>query len=234
MSLQYIEARHAVIGWRNRWLAKIDDLFSDAVMCGFKSRLIFEIDMASLKNMMFTDDFVEKTLDPIILAWKLDKLNSIILEAEEDLASKSKKSVVANLVDNNLADQPLMGKILDIAGATASTGVAIAAVPVTASLSIASASGVVGFLGATTVAAPIVVTGAVVIAAAGFLARNRISNIKSSQQQRLKESIDLRLYEDVVFNKDGIALRQILRKAIEQTAGNILKELSYKGVNHAA
>lgn len=233
MGVQYIEARHSIIAWRNRWLNEVDKRIADKLYM-LNLNLNTEIDNFSVKDIVFTDSFVEKTLDPITLKWKLDRLNSIVLEAEKDLASKSKKSVVANLVDNNLADQPLMDKVLDLAGATASTSVAIAAVPVTASLSVVSAGGIAGLFGATTIAAPIVLAGVVVVTAAGFLARNRIANVKSSQQQRLKETTNSRVYADIIFNKGGTALRQVLRKAIEQTAEGVLKELKYKELSHAA
>lgn len=227
MPIQYIEARYTTLAWRNHWLAEIDKGIEDELQ-GLYIDLNNKIEGFSIKDIVFTDSFIEKTIDPVILSWKLEQLNLIVSEAEKDLAKSSGKSIVASLVNNELGSQPLMSKVLDLAGATATTGLAIAAVPVTASLSVVSAGGVAGLLGATTIAAPVVLAGAVVVTAAGFLARSKIANLKSGHQERLKESINLRVYEDIIFNKAGTSLRQLLKGAVEQTAEVVLKDFKDK------
>lgn len=233
MPIKYIEARYTTLAWRNHWLAEIDKEIEGSLQ-NLYIVLNGKVEGFSVKDIVFTDSFIEKTIDPIILDWKLERLNLIVSEAEKDLSVSSGNSIVASLVSNELASQPLMSKVLNFAGVTATTGVAIAAVPVTASLSVVSAGGVAGLLGATTIAAPVVLAGAVVVTAAGFLARSKIANVKSSHQERLKKTINLRVYEDVVFNKAGTSLRQILRGAVEQTAEVVLKDFKDKVSNNAA
>ena len=230
MNIEYIEAHHTILAWQERWLIEIDR-YMETELSKLQHELDAELDKLSVKDIIFTDSFIKEKLDPIISEWKKNTVNHIVPQSERDLPRAPEKFIGSHS-DNGMATPSLMDKLSGLASAIIPSGIAIAAVPTTVSLSSVSTVGVVDILGTTTISLPVVLAGAAVIGTAGYFAKDKITNLKSNQKQQLKEKITCNIYQDILFNKAETALRQMLRKTIEQTTESYLKELSE--VSHAA
>ncbi|MCY1368242.1 hypothetical protein D9M69_552100 [compost metagenome] len=221
-----------MLDWRDKWRQHIDAQLNAEVV-EVSQRIDAAITGMAATDLVRSKRFINTHLQPILARWIRVQSETLIRAAERDLLALNQHVLQVHAVETSLESELATRKLLDVAKAVLSTTGALASIPMALSLSTTSVSvgGILGLLGVTTtvVSAPAAIVGAAVVMTTGYVARDQIKKVKSNTQERLRLTLAAQIQENVLFNRKGTALSQILQRAIETSASSLIKELHHAG-----
>ncbi len=226
--MESMMARKAILDWRGRWTKNIcESLQQDS--SELKKMLDAKIDAMSFKEAILSKLFVRKTLQPIFVSWSENKAQELISAAQTDLLTTCEQSLHFKGASCALDENSSLEDIKDIAGASLSSAMAVAAIPtvVTFSTATVSAGGFLGLIGMTTsvIVMPYLILGICSLLLLFHLAGSRIQKIKTNRQVRLKEQMQGQIYKKILYGAKHKSLTLSLTEAVDETANKLIGEL---------
>lgn len=226
--LEAMTIRKAILSWRERWTKNFGErLQTDSL--DLLRVLDDEIEAMNFRNALFSKRFIRNKLQPIFLSWSKSKASELISDAEADLLKICQQSVPRHSTSTSLDAHDSVDDLKDIAGATLSSAMALAAIPtvVTFSTATISVGGILGFLGVTASVFLFkqLALGIFALVLLWSLATFRIRKIKTNRQARLKHQMQQQIKYKILYSKKNKSLNLTLNELIEETANKLIGEL---------
>ncbi|MNF79591.1 hypothetical protein D3C84_618050 [compost metagenome] len=226
--LEAMTIRKAILGWRERWTKNVGErLQADSL--DLLRVLDDEIEAMSFRNAIFSKRYIRNKLQPIFVSWSKSMASELISDAEADLLKICQQSVPRHSAYTSLDAHDSVDDLKDMAGATLSSAMALAAIPavVTFSTATVSVGGILGFLGVTAsvILFKQLALGFFALAFLWSLATFRVQKIKTNCQARLKHQMQQQIKYKILYCKKNKSLNLTLNELIEETANKLIGEL---------
>jgi hypothetical protein len=226
--LEAMTVCNAIRSWQQRWTKNVSERLQVEAR-DLQKILDTEIEAMSFRNAIFSKHFIRDKLQPIFVQWSEARAHQLIRDAEADLFKICEQSVPRHSAASVLDTNNSLVDLKDIAGATLSSALAVAAIPtvVTFSTGTVSVGGVLGLLGVTTsvVVFKQLAIGVIALVILWYLASIRIRKIKTNRQARLKLQMQQQIKDKILYSKKKKSLNISLNLVIEETAKKLIGEL---------
>lgn len=227
--LNAIAYRRQILDWRDRWIFSIDTHFSKQIYFFF-SIMDRKIDAMSYKQLIFSNDFYEKQIEPLFQSWIRDEVKSLSDNIQQDLSQiQSRVLAQAELDEHKITCNDNSAIVESVqTGGLLVTSLAGAGVVAAFSTTTVSAGGILGFVGFTTtvIAWPVVVVGGVAVLGALSLSGSKGMNIKNkgitNYKAKAHEALRTRL---LVGQPSTSCIVDQIQQSIEDTSDALLAEI---------
>jgi hypothetical protein len=170
--------------------------------------------------------FTSEKIEPVYERWLEIEIAEITQIAKKDLEGVRSLALDSSVSPGAFDQRVDMNTIGNAVMSAAALSSAAAAVPVFTSMSVVSAGGVLGLLGATTISAPIVAAG---IATTGLLASVGVykgTHLKRNATEAYRKAMHKSVQERLLGHRhDGSSVREQLQQGIMNSAASLLEEI---------
>ncbi len=163
---------------------------------------------------------------PIYTAWAEREILEIVEGAKTDLQKlATDKSLQFTHDSSRQAFDGSSSYGTEVATATLASAGALVAIPAFASWSVVSAGGIAGWLGATIISWPVVITGIAVGGGLLALSGTKWANLKENVHNSIKKNIRNSIRQQVLGNKENNSVCQRIHADLERVTNAILEEI---------
>lgn len=217
--------RRSILDWRDRHTENAE-LHLSRELSTLYSSLDEQLEKMSVRDLFTSKSYGAEHFEPIFTSWIEREATHIISAAQNDLASAFSRSLEMGQLADSLDHQEGKEHYTDVAIAAAATGAGLAAIPAVATMSIVSTGGVLGFLGATVAAWPVVALGVVAVGGLLALGGYKAADLKTSAIARFRKSMRNAIKEQVLGSDVGNpSICERIQRYIDATAEEILLEI---------
>ncbi len=220
-----LDIRRAVLDWRDQHTENVE-LHLARELSRLYSALDEQTNIMTIRDLLALKKYGKEHIEPIFKDWVEQEVVYLVNSAQKDLSAIFTHALEFGDLCSTLNQDTNNDHYADAAIASAATGAGLAAIPVVTTFSITSAGGIMGFLGATMIAWPVVVAGMttilVLLALGGYKAVSLKTHAIAKFQKKTKEEIEKQV---LGYSIENDSIRQRLQIYIGKTAENIIREI---------
>lgn len=220
-----LDLRRAVLDWRDHHIEVVETHLTRELYSLY-SLLDQQFEKMAIKDLFKQKAFGERYLEPIYKEWIAQETGVLIQSAQKDLAGLFAHELEYSESQSEWAQAAEGSAVTDAALTAALTGAGIAAIPSFATMSVVSAGGIMGFLGATTVALPVVAVGVAVTGSLLALGGYKAASLRSRGVNRYREAVKRSIQQQLLgggTNQESICHR--LQRYIQDTSVTIIRKI---------
>jgi len=220
-----LDLRRNVLDWRDQHIENAE-LHLARELTSLYSALDEQTEKMSISDLFTQKKFGKEHCEPVYKNWVEREVAHLVNTAQKDLSTVFIQALEFGEQSTVLNHEEDSGHYTDAAIAAAATTAGLAAIPAVVTFSMASAGGIIGIFGITTVAWPVVAIGVATIGGLLALGGYKAADLKSSAIARYRKSIRTAIEEQVLgYNSKKDSIRQRLQSYIDNTAEQILLEI---------
>lgn len=216
------DKRRKVLEWRDEYMAEMENSIKMKVP-SLEDSVRKACSQMSKSDVSQIEEHYKNTIQPMFDIWIENTGKSLIESAIQDLpltTVTSENHQGTKGIFHNSENIPIK---IDNHTGKAATVLGFAAVPITASMATVSAGGIAGLLGATVIAWPVVVAGAL-IGGGLLIFGNKWERKRSEYEKKLLDRV-----QEIIFkgSEGKKSFLQILEQSIDDIASKVLKETKW-------
>lgn len=220
-----LDLRRAVLDWRDHHVENVE-LHLARELTSLYSALDEQTENMSISDIFTQKEYSKEHFEPIYKNWVEREVAHLVTAAQKDLSAVFTHALEFGEQGADLDHEESSGHYTDAAIAVAATGAGLAAIPAVTTISVASAGGIMGFLGITTVAWPVVAIGVVAIGGLLALGGYKAADLKESAISRYRNAIRKAIEEQVLgYDSEKDSIRYRLQSYIGKTGEKIILEI---------
>lgn len=220
-----LNLRRTVLDWRDQHIEAVETHLSRELYSLY-SLLDQQFEKMAIKDLFKQKTFGERYIEPIYKEWIAQETALLVQSAQKDLAGIFAHALEYSESQSEWAQAAEGSAVKDAVLTAALTGAGIAAIPSFAMMSVVSAGGIMGFLGATTVALPVVAVGVAITGSLLAFGGYKAASLRSRGVNRYREAVKQSIQQQVLgddTNRESICHR--LQRYIQDTSDTIIREI---------
>ena len=218
-ALQFAQRKKEILAWRDQHEAKVYEILAIETPL-FMRELRELIEETSHKDFfLYQRRWLADTINPRIQEWAEKQAINILQPASKEALAIAQARGGVKPVDHSLAADKSFLQLGDLATAIGPMAAGVISIPATVSASVVSAGGLMGLLGATAIAWPVVIGGSVLFGLSMVFGGYRLANFRKRAEKRRYRKLS-KLVNRQVFGplEDQLCLCEALQDIIRETA----------------